>query len=204
MHSITPLFSTPIYNSTIENIDLKNLRNIAEDSDYESNNLFSITTENYLIDKFTELKKEIIKHVDTFLYDILEINEKEFFYYFPDSWFVRIKPGGSSDFHFHKNSLFSGTVYIDTIEESGDIHFLNAVSNSFFGVSYYIPYKNQNILNCDQYKIKPVTGNIILFSSHLEHSITLNQSDKTRYSLAFNIMPDRYICRVPGFRIIER
>ena len=46
-----------------------------------------------------------------------------------------------------------------------------------------------NEYNAQQYAINPQNGLILLFPSEVWHQVNTNKSDKTRYSLAFNVMP---------------
>ncbi len=46
-----------------------------------------------------------------------------------------------------------------------------------------------DIDKCWSYVITPAHGRLCLFPSYLRHKVEKNESDVTRYSLAFNILP---------------
>jgi uncharacterized protein (TIGR02466 family) len=202
VHEVIPLFSAPLYYSTVDNNSLKSIKEIAETQVYRDDYKLSITDSDYLIDKLPMLKDNIIHHTNNFLYNVLDIRE-DFKYYFPDSWFVRVLPGGTGSLHNHNNSLFSGIVYIDTQENSGDLVFEKLDKASTPSITPEIPYKNNNIFNTLDYLVKPKKGDILIFPSYLYHQITINLSSNVRYSFAFNILPIEYKCDKPGMKVIK-
>ena len=56
-------------------------------------------------------------------------------------------------------------------------------------IEFQILADNTNNYNCTNIQIFPQKNLLILFPSYLYHKITYNNSDKARYSLAFNISP---------------
>ena len=47
----------------------------------------------------------------------------------------------------------------------------------------------QNIFNCTSYSFSPTAGMLIFFPSEVWHSVDMNKSNITRYSMAFNLVP---------------
>ena len=192
MTNIIPLFSTPLYHSSIEDVDYDEVNKQISISKFKQSSTGFIHTscEEYIINFLPNLKRNIIKHVNTYLFEKLQLNPFE--YYFPESWFVRIPPGGYTTSHMHANSLFSGVVYIDVSERGGDIKFIHNPSGENGSVKYILEIKEYNIFNSEAWTITPKKGDIIITPSHVFHEVGRNESDKNRYSFAFNILPYNY------------
>ena len=47
-------------------------------------------------------------------------------------------------------------------------------------------YTEDNMINSEVVAVKVKAGDILLFPSHLNHSVTKNMNNDCRYSLAFN------------------
>jgi uncharacterized protein (TIGR02466 family) len=100
------------------------------------------------------------------------------------SWIAKSEPGQSSNFHNHNNCMWSGVYYIDVPQKSGGITFENYDVQRFqLNVIDY----NQN--NSESWTIVPETDTIIFFPSEVYHKIETNESNMTRYSIAFNLLP---------------
>ena len=100
------------------------------------------------------------------------------------SWFTMSTKGQSSNFHNHNNCMMSAVLYLQTNENSGNIIFEN-FSNSRFALHI----EEYNVFNSPQWFLKPEDGLLVIFPSEVHHKIVENESDTTRYSLAFNLIP---------------
>jgi uncharacterized protein (TIGR02466 family) len=195
-YQITPLFAIPLYKSTIPEIDLitkKKLMNfeyeIPEDDGAPITH--QETDERFILNRpeFSKLKKNIQDKIDHFLYEILEV-ERSQRWEITTSWVNRAPPGGYHAMHWHSNSLISGVVYIETNPNSGAICFHKDRSHkNIFTETIRIDFINQNNLNSETLGFKPINNDILLFPSILNHSVSPNESDQDRYSLAFNVFP---------------
>jgi uncharacterized protein (TIGR02466 family) len=129
------------------------------------------------------LNQTLIYSTEYLGYDYLE-------YKFTQSWISHKRPGEEHVPHTHPNSLISGILYYGNydkntpgiiIQKPSQNHNLipklseNPSSNSYF-TSPYFPYD-------------PSPGDLLLFPSYLPHMVPKNNSNKTRKSLAFNIVP---------------
>ena len=85
--------------------------------------------------------------------------------------------------------MFSGVLYIQTDENSGAINFINSNNDS----SFQLNRKEYNQYNATDYSIFPKNGLLIFFPSEMNHKILKNNSNNTRYSLAFNFFPTGYL-----------
>lgn len=105
-----------------------------------------------------------------------------------NSWVMKHIEGDYSPVHHHKNSVISGIVYIEVNEESGEISFYNN-NTTLFHSTLEPEFWEYNKLNSSSFNIKPETGDILIFPSHLQHSVGRNDINKERYALAFNVFP---------------
>lgn len=187
MYELTQLFSVPLYRSG-DNLPKKcvdYVKNI-EYNRTVSNNGY-ISNNNYVLEdkNLVELKNIATKHLNIFTKDILKI-KKDLEFYITTSWCVKHDANDFAYKHNHSNSLISGVIYLHTDIDSGEITFHKSLDlNNIFYPNINIEYEENNILNCESISIKPMIGDIVLFPSHLIHSVS-KSSSKERYVLAFN------------------
>jgi uncharacterized protein (TIGR02466 family) len=112
-------------------------------------------------------------------------------YKLSQSWLSFKHPGQHHTMHTHPNSLISGVFYFG---ESDDKTPAIKFHNPIFGlnVSYIYPKmikdKEDKKYAMEFLSINFEAGLLILFPSYLHHSVPLNKTDKTRCSLAFNVV----------------
>ena len=86
-------------------------------------------------------------------------------------WFNITRPGESTGWHDHKNrSVLSGVYYLKVPDNAGDIIFRKRDKDKIV-----------------EWNIRSETGKLILFHSNIEHSVTRNESNHDRISIAFNL-----------------
>ena len=180
------LWPTPIYEN---NIPVKSdWIDFAENCEYDR--MFSqngdYTSNKYILNSITDLKEELLFHVNLFAEKYLKVKNAKF--YFLNSWIVKHNPNDFAQPHFHRNSLLSGVYYLNTDNQSGNIclHQPGGYTN-LFHQSTKLPFDEVDNINCETWNVKPNNGDILLFPSHLVHSIEKNKSNIIRYALAFNL-----------------
>tara|TARA_R100001143_G_C3290587_1_gene101019 strand:- start:128 stop:682 length:555 start_codon:yes stop_codon:yes gene_type:complete len=144
------------------------------------------------IPQLKNLKKQINKHIQIFMYEKLKVEPKIKFK-ITNSWALKHVKGDYTHPHNHANSLISGVMYLKTIEneKGGALTFhKNSSWHNIFPLSFNAEFTEHNFTTCDRFTIGPKPGAIILFPSSLNHSVAANQSDKIRCSVAFNIYVD--------------
>jgi uncharacterized protein (TIGR02466 family) len=86
--------------------------------------------------------------------------------------------------------MISGVIYLLTTENSGAICFhKDRTVKNIFTDTIRIDFSNQNNWNTEVLGFKPMNNDILLFPSILNHSVSINDSNEDRYSLAFNVFP---------------
>ena len=161
---------------------------IAKNLKYErmSSNNGNITVDKYILNKFPDLEKEILKQVYLFTEKYLKIINTEF--YFLNSWVVEHLTGDFAQPHHHKNSLLSGVYYLKVEKNSGDINFIKGYNEQeIFPLAITPNYSEYNYVNGSEIKLSTHNGTLIIFPSNLLHEVKVNENNLARYSLAFNI-----------------
>ena len=85
--------------------------------------------------------------------------------------------------HVHQQSIFSGVYYVKASNNSGSIIFNNQSDRDFILQTF----TNQNMYTASDINYDAVVGRVIIFPSWIQHSVSLNQSDEDRISIAFNM-----------------
>ena len=184
MISTTLLFSKAI--SVIDlDIDIQKYKKIADAFDYKRTHadLVNMSKSHKVLD--TPKMKPLKKIIENNFYDVM----KEVYHYntkfkMTTSWLVISNKQEQSQYHNHNNCMFSGVLYLQTGENTGQISFTNYENKRF----NLIPTKWDDV-NCSEFRIIPKNGRLIIFPSEVYHKILQNNSDIKRYSLAFNFIP---------------
>ena len=197
-HRITPLFAIPLFQTHLGDLNimtktwLKNLEypyqrtghdGTDEDLDEGSKGM-------YILDKpqLKNLRKQITDTIEYFVHQTLGIDDSIIFD-ISTSWANRYFGDEHVAKHSHMNSMISGVYYVETTVTTSPIVFEKAYShvNLFHGSTMPTFKKTQgNQYNSNTHIIYPRTGDLLLFPSHLEHTVPESDSKDTRYSLAFN------------------
>jgi len=200
-HQVIPLFSVPLFKSNIGPLDVitmawvKNLQYPlqAVGHDGTDDHLPQHKQGMHILHnkKLKKLKTLIQQSIDYFAHEVLDI-EDHINFEIQASWINKIDAGvGGADIvsHGHAGSMISGVYYIDADSTTAPITFEKAyMYPNLFHNSVPLTYKkkNYNQYNIQQFTTNPVTGDILLFPSHLQHKVDRLDSKKDRYGIAFN------------------
>jgi uncharacterized protein (TIGR02466 family) len=102
--------------------------------------------------------------------------------YITQSWLNITKQKEYHHVHYHPNSYLSGVLYIDANEKFDKIIFHKGRYEEISLIS-----KDYNIFNSITWEVPVKTGTIVLFPSHLKHSVGTKIGKNLRTSLAFNV-----------------
>ncbi len=99
---------------------------------------------------------------------------------------INVNPkGGSNNLHTHPNSHWSGVFYVQQPIEvkgySGMIEFINPIQEGR-ELANLIPQKGFDPV----IRIRPKSGQLVIFPSYLLHSVHSNNSETDRITIAFN------------------
>ena len=96
-------------------------------------------------------------------------------------WTNKNPPGAKHHEHVHPNSIVSGVFFFKIGGKLPPISFAKAIQ----GAMKLDPVKYNNV-NAESFLLPCVPGELLLFPSNLKHSVPVNQSEETRYSMSFN------------------
>ena len=171
----TPIYLTSLDNKSVNVFDKFTFNKQKNFGNYTSDNNFILNNK-----KFNKLNKEILKHVNYYLYNVLCY--KDIKPYITQSWLNYTSKDEYHHIHSHANSLISGVLYIKAIKEIDSITFEKTYHNV---ISPNI--EKYNLYNSPSWFFPVETNNLILFPSNLKHFVTTKNNTSERISLAFNI-----------------
>jgi len=187
---IYPIFSSPVIALSVEE-DISLIKKEAKRQKFTSNdgeqfgakNCFISNTHSFL-DKFPKEKQILQAYFEFFKNEILRYTNTNF--EMTTSWVTKAVEGSQSHYHRHRNSMFSGVLYLDNIENSGKLMFENENLNP---CSFLLEPSDYNIYNSTTWEIQPKENIVVFFPSFLRHKIGIHLSKTPRYSIAFNFHP---------------
>jgi uncharacterized protein (TIGR02466 family) len=182
---VTPVFSSPISMIKIEDDICSKLKKLCHESVWQDDSVDSgengaVSENHYVLND--ELKKYFETSCSSLVRGVLGYDTDV---QLTTSWFTKTNEDGSCVEHVHCNSWYSGVVYFDEYDDNSSC--LQFVSNS----ANICPMKTFefNFLNARTWNVYPSSGLLVLFPSELRHRVVKNKNTKTRYSMAFNVMP---------------
>ena len=183
-YDVQPLFAEPYFRMDIghaindEQIAfIKSLAMIQNKTNLISENLY-IFEEPIL----KSIKDAVQEALDIYATTVMGISQK---LYVTQSWSLVNPPNVGMHGHTHSNSIVSGSLYYCDMPEP--------VARMIF--DRYKTYRQlelnpdgdkQNLFNTPMNIITPKNGEVILFSSDLQHFVETNTATEPRYSIAFN------------------
>jgi uncharacterized protein (TIGR02466 family) len=192
-YNIIPLFAIPLYQSTIPAINQTTF-DMLIDNKYEDPSEYDTheeTVDRRILHRpeFAELKKIIDKKIAEYVHDALGV-DKSLQWEITTSWVNKSIPGHSHSSHWHSNSLISGVLYLKTDPKTGAVCFHKSERYyNLFNETFGIEFDKDTDYSSPTIGVLPNTYTILMFPSHLAHSVCKNESVNTRYTLAFNVFP---------------
>jgi len=182
---VESIFPTVIGRTVLDEMDITSLNRVKKyeyrqlDNDFNSSASISVRLD--ILDDFSDIKKYILSVFNDYIKNVYKY-ENEFV--MSTSWSTRVKPNITTTSHNHKNSMFSGVLYLES-KNISPILFEQISSPSSFSI---IPTE-YNIINSESWVVKPSSWEILFFPSHIKHNICKNESDEDRFSIAMNFLP---------------
>ncbi len=182
---VESIFPTIIGRTVINEVDLSVLNRVKKykyrqlDNDFNSS--ASISVRLNILDDFPDIKKNILSIFNDYIKNIYKY-ENDFV--MSTSWSTRVKPNTTTTSHNHKNSMFTGVLYLKSKNISPILFEPNPILSSFL-----IEPSEFNDVNYESWIVKPSSWEIIFFPSHIKHNICRNESDEDRFSIAMNFLP---------------
>lgn len=196
-YEVTPLFSTPLLKAHIGPLDPMSLTWLKR-LEFPNNSVAVYSGEENLPEsergfnllnqpKLKNLQSLIKKAVDHFVYTICDVTDETDFV-LTTSWLNRMNTGSDIALHNHANALVSGVYYPDVGPASNPITFKKNRQHLNTFPQHVRPNTNNNWsqYTIGTWTVQPVTGDCLIFPSHLEHEVAKSLDKQNRYSLAFN------------------
>jgi uncharacterized protein (TIGR02466 family) len=188
MHQIVPLFSQPLYiNKTDMTDDM--IQSVMDTQCQSDNGGYSNgwMSQTQWLKSQPEVRATVEYNLSKYVYDVLQVDETKHQLEHTSSWVNKHNPGDSGHGHAHNNAMFSGVMYFKVPPNSGDIIFyVPSMIPTWCTQTLYPEVKEYNIHNMRESRIPVKDGMIVIFPAHLTHSISINNSNQERYSMAFN------------------
>ena len=184
MDNIRQLFATPLLQTYLP-VQEKILEFVeSQEFTYHGNGY--ITSEDLLDHSQMHVVRDCItERVKEFVYGDCGISD-EMELELVSSWANLHKKGDFSQVHGHYNCIVSGVWYLTTTLKTGK--FVVHSDHKLFGNLLDFPKRVYNEFNGDNYSFIPKVGDLLIFPSTLKHSVTCNEEDIDRFSVAFNYM----------------
>ena len=104
-------------------------------------------------------------------------------------WCNKRVPNQWHPIHHHPNSYVSGIIYLTTNDARTWFSAPNQWHPHTLRETTINPYHNQTEDSDIIEKIESVAGKMIIFPSHMPHSVDNNKSKSDRYTISFNAFP---------------
>jgi uncharacterized protein (TIGR02466 family) len=185
MNDLYPLFSQPVLTVDSDKSKLTSIVNYCENVlQYRPNaggNFTSLNTDVLDLVEFTEAKELVDNAIKVYTQEIMAWTDPNLNFFVTQSWVNKNPKGSGHHEHYHLNSVFSGVLYLQTIENDC-ISFVNNVK-SFFK---FYPSES-NMWNSERFNISVKDNRVVLFPAGMLHSVPAHNSNDNRISLAFNV-----------------
>lgn len=185
---VMPLFSTPVYfvedvNYTLTDVEKQCIFS-ATNSLHEETHV-SLTTDVYVLKNLAlrGVHQMCQHHLNTFTKNYLHIKQD---FYITNSWISVKKRGQYHHEHNHQNCIFSGVYYVNANENMGKL-VLQGRPGYLDKFNFSYDYDgNWNYYNSMSWEVLVKSGSMVIFPSHVLHSVEESQDDDTRIVIGFN------------------
>lgn len=185
MIDIIDIFPTPVYFTEIplQKFDFSKL-------EYEKSSAGGWISKDQTVLECSDLngvKNTVLDHVKHYYHQVLGFSP-DVEIYITGSWATRHDPGDYADSHIHENSFISGVIYYNVSENSGELsfHLSPNAANRPFPPTLSPPVQRDTKYNSRDVHVTVRNGLLLLFPSNVLHSVSPNNSDQSRYVIAFN------------------
>jgi len=180
------LFPTVLYESEI-NLSDNDLNSLKSEEFYRNADNNGWATKTDIHKSYKSLMHEIDSHVDFYCKNVLRMSQ-ETTLSCCGSWINKHDIGDFAHNHYHPNSMISGILYLDIPQKSGDTIFSSHTIN-MFGRFFNPVFEEENKYNSCFQSINVKNNMLLIFPSILQHSVPISESQKPRYTFAFDYIP---------------
>lgn len=190
MFDILNLFPQYVYKDNIQRLwsDKEN-ECMNENLDNMRQNYGNVISKNFQVledERMSDIKDFVEISLSKLFYDVLSVRE-DITPYIVSSWLNETKAGGFHHKHKHPNSYVSGVIFIKAQED--DYTAFDRPNAEVIAPTYV----ESNMYNGVEIQVPVVTGDILLFPSTINHGVPSVETNDSRISLAFNVMPEGFL-----------
>lgn len=181
---VKPLFAEPYFVTNIADAISESQVAAIKSLKMIENQMNHISEELYLFERpeMRSIARAVQQALDTYVSEVMGGSHK---LKPTQSWALMNPPGVGMHSHTHSNSIISGSLYYtDLPDPPGNMIFDR--HNTYRQIELEVLADKQNIYNAPRNAIIPKRGDLVLFSSSIQHYVEPNNSMQNRYSIAFN------------------
>ena len=181
---VKPLFAEPYFVTNIADAISESQIKAIQSLTMIENQMNHISEELYLFERseMRSIAKAVQDALDTYASEVMGGTHR---LKVTQSWALMNPPGVGMHSHTHSNSIVSGSLYYtDMPDPPGNMIFDR--HNGYRQIELDVQAEKQNIYNAPRNAIIPKRGDLVLFSSSVQHYVEPNRSMQNRYSIAFN------------------
>ena len=183
-YEVKPLFAEPFFRANIGHVItpaqvafIQNLKMTRNQVNLISDNLYIFEEP-----ELKSIKDAVQETLDIYTREVMGIPQS---LYVTQSWTLVNNPNIGMHGHSHSNSIISGSLYYCDLAKPVSSMLFDR-HNSYQLLQLTPEFEKQNVFNTPMNIVTPEAGEVILFSSGLQHLVETNASKEPRYSIAFN------------------
>lgn len=183
---VQPLFIEPVLRVDVSEALTPDVVKTIKNLKMRQNRTNLISEDHYIFDKpeLAGLKTAIHGALKIYAEQVMGLpSDQEL--YVTQSWSLINEPGIGMHGHSHSNSVVSGALYYETMPEPVAGMIFNR-HTQYQQLELTPAPDRTNIYNAPLNKIVPKRGEVVMFSSRLQHVIETNMAQTRRYSVSFN------------------
>lgn len=183
-YEVHPLFAEPLFRANIghaisdKQVEyIKNLKMVQNKANLISEDL-------YILDHkaLKSVKEAVQEALDIYANTVMGISQK---LYPTQSWSLINRSNMGMHGHSHSNSIVSGALYYTDMPKPVASMIFDR-HTTYQQLQLTPDNDKQSIYNASMNVVTPKKGELIMFSSRLQHFVQANMSQDTRYSVSFN------------------
>ena len=190
-HNTVALFPSPVIQVIVEEdtSELLEYNNPYTISNQQIDQYKTKGSDKRVLENYPKIKRILLNTYTSVAEEILEYKKRD--YAITTSWITLSNKGEGSQMHKHKNSFWSCVYYYqeEYPEGTGGIAFDNPNTDLFDFSFQSTDIENNNSINSLTCTFQPSPKLLLVFPSYLEHQVLTHNLEKSRNSLAFNVVP---------------
>ena len=182
--TVKPLFAEPYFVTNIRDAISPKQVKFIKALNMHANQVNQISEELYLLERpeLRSIAEAVESALQTFALEVMGIHQR---LEVTQSWSLKNPPGVGMHGHTHSNSLVSGSLYYAPLPDPpGNMIFERY--NDYRQLELAVDQGKTNIYNAPRNAVIPKEGDLVLFSSAIQHYVETNNSNEDRHSIAFN------------------